>query len=89
MFSILMSTVCRSAFAAYWSRGKVLLASTVGNIGPFGYCGRIVDGVGFELGVMYFSTHCLFVLSLMFAPDRHMKGPCPMVIPIRLKGIPC
>ena len=45
-----MSTVCRSAFAAYWNRGKVLLASVVGNIGPFGYCGGIVDGVGFELG---------------------------------------
>ena len=88
MFSILMSTVCRSAFAAYWNRGKVLLASIVGNIGPFGYCGGIVDGVGFELGDNV-STYCLVVLSQIFAPDRHMKGPCPMFIPIWLNGIPC
>ena len=83
-----MHTICRSAFAAYWNRGKLLLESDVGSIGPFGYCGGIADGVGFELGVMLFSTHCLFVLSLKFAPDRHMQGTCHMFISIWLKGIP-
>jgi len=63
MFSILMSTVCRSAFTVYWNRGTMILGSDVGSIGPCGYCGGTDDGVGFELGVMYFSMYMVYLLS--------------------------